>query len=487
MQTAKHTAAGTLPRLLAALTLLLVFFIFTRTAQDADMWWHLRAGKEMFEHKAILLTDQFSYTRSGEPWTNAFWLAELLFYALFRVGGFFALSLFTGLVGAATFLMIYRRLPGRPLLNVAIVVLAALTAAPIWGPRPQIISFFLVAWLDGWLDDRQRGLQRPLWILAPVFALWANLHGGWIWGILLLLAHLSGAVIQAAIDGKAAEAPPLRRDAGALLLWTTIAALAVGINPNGLALWKLPFHTVDVSLQIQEWLSPDFHRLDFHPFLWMLFALVIAARFSPPVRDWPALLKVIGFAYLTFVAQRNIAPFAIVAAPVLADWTAGALDAQVPARTASQASPWNRPLPQWLKTAVNVILLGSLAALALGRAYWLSLPAQVNDGVPAGAVDWIKRNQPQGRLFNSYNWGGYLTWELPGYPVFIDGRADLYGNEMISVWREIVSGSDDGLALLDEWDVRVVLLEPGWPVLNRLSQQGWEPAYRDEQSVIYTR
>ena len=409
------------------------------------MWWHLRAGKEMWEHRSILLVDQFSFTRAGQPWTNAFWLSELVFYVLYRLGGFFALSVFTALTGAATFLLINRRLPGRPFLNVAVVLLAALTASPIWGPRPQIISFFLVAWLDGWLADREQGRRRPLWILLPLFALWANLHGGWIWGILLLLAHIVGAVLNGALRYSTAENSPLRSRAGELLLWTGVAALAIGLNPNGLALWKLPFHTVDVSLQIQEWLSPDFHRPDFHPLLWMLFLLLITAKLSAPGRDWAALLKVIGFAYLTFIAQRNIAPFAIVSAPVLADWAGRALDGlRWPARVPRPAGS-DRPLPYWLTAAINLILLGGLASVTLVRAYWLSLPEQVERGVPAGAVTWIKINQPQGLLFNSYNWGGYLTWELPEYPVFIDGRADLYGDELISEWREIISGSDRGL------------------------------------------
>lgn len=113
MQKSHEQSTDALLHLLGAITFVLVFFILTRTAQDADMWWHLRAGREMFEQRAILLTDQFSYTRAGEPWTNAFWLSELLLYMLFRIGGSFALSLFTALVGAGTFLLIYRRLPGR--------------------------------------------------------------------------------------------------------------------------------------------------------------------------------------------------------------------------------------------------------------------------------------------------------------------------------------------------------------------------------------
>ncbi len=483
------SSAQPLRVLLGSLTFILVFFILTRTPQDADMWWHLRAGQEMVEQKTILLTDQFSYTRAGEPWTNAFWLSEILFYGLYRSGGFFAISLFVSLVGASTFLLIYRRLSGNPFLNSAVLLLAAITAAPIWGPRPQLISFFLLAWLDKWLVEHEMGKDRPLWILVPLFALWANLHGGWIWGFLLLLAHATGLVFH-----KALKIPLLEegnehawKNIGKMVLWTALGALAIGLNPNGLSLWKLPFLTIDVSLQIQEWLSPDFHRIDFQPLLWMVFLLLIAARFGAPGPDWIALFKVIGFAYLTFIAQRNIALFAIVAAPVLADWGNATLEKVKGFRPSGMYESLNRPLPARVTTLINGFILLLLFAFALLRTFWLTTPEKINAGVPASAVQWIKENQPGQRLFNSYNWGGYLIWTLPEYPVFIDGRADLYGKELIIQWREIASGKESSLALLDQWKINLILLEPDWPLIEKLPSYGWELLYVDEKSVVYGR
>jgi hypothetical protein len=478
-----------LKTLLGYLTFILVFFILTRTPQDADMWWHLRAGQEMWEQKTILLSDQFSYTRAGEPWTNAFWLSEIAFYLLYRTGGFFAISVFVSLVGGATFLLIYRRLSGNPFLNTAVLLLAAITAAPIWGPRPQIISFFLLAWLDKWLAERETGGNRPLWILVPLFAIWANLHGGWIWGFLLLSAHLVGAIIRTVLQASTPEAPPEQgwKNIGNLTLWTAAGALAVGLNPNGISLWRLPFHTLNVSLQIQEWLSPDFHRIDFHPMLWMIFLLLITARFAGPRPNWIALFKVIGFAYLTFISQRNIGPFAIVAAPVLSEWANAAVETLNKSRARLRSKQANKPLPSGAVILLNILIIGSLSAFALLRAYSLSMSEAVNEAVPSEAVAWIRKNRPQPQLFNSYNWGGYLIWSLPEYPVFIDGRADLYGDELIGEWRQIVNGTEKGLALLNERNVNLVLLEPGWPLIDELQLRGWELLYTDEKSVVYGR
>src|SRR5687767_8626051 len=229
MSSEDDTSSKAMKTLLGYLTFILVFFILTRTPQDADMWWHLRAGQEMWEQKTILLTDQFSYTRAGAPWTNAFWLSELFFFLLYRSGGFFAICLFVSIVGGATFLLLYRRLSGNPLLNTAVLLLAAITAAPIWGPRPQIISFFLLAILDRWLFEHETGKNRPLWVLVPFFALWANLHGGWIWGFLLLFAYIAGAITRLFLKSPIQENPTVKtlKIIGPLAFWTTLGALAI--------------------------------------------------------------------------------------------------------------------------------------------------------------------------------------------------------------------------------------------------------------------
>lgn len=121
------------------------------------------------------------------------------------------------------------------------------------------------------------------------------------------------------------------------------------------------------------------------------------------------------------------------------------------------------------------------------RAYSVSALQQVHSGLPLKAVEWIRVNQPEGRMFNAYNWGGYLQWELPEYPVFIDGRADLYGEKTINDWWSIVNATNQGLSLLDSWQVNFVVLEPGWPILERLNQDGWRVLYEDDIAVIMGR
>lgn len=462
----------TVLRLATFTAIALIFILLTRTPIDADLWWHLRAGQVMVEQKQILLNDIFSYTRPGAEWVNAFWISEILLYGIYATAGYFGLTFFVSLIGAITFYLISRRFVGTIFINSFLLILAAITAAPIWGPRPQILSFFLIAVLDDWLIHK-----RAKWFLILLFALWANIHGGWIWGFLLIIAHITGKIIEQLINQEKNW-----REIKSLIGWFALSALAIGLNPNGLALWNLPFQQINVSLQIQEWLSPDFHNISFHPFLWIIFLLLLSAPFSKK-QNWSQLFKVLGFAYLTFFSQRNIALFAIVTVPLLSDW----MNATLQHFQSDKRLKSTFQLPRPLRLLINSILVFALTITALGNVYLVSLPEKVDSNYPVKAIEWIKENQPQGNLFNSYNWGGYILWALPEYPAFIDGRADLYGNEIISQWQNVVSGNENAIQILDEWHVNVILIEPYWEVTKILESNGWEKVFEDEQAVIFIR
>lgn len=465
--------SNTVKNLVTFTSLALIFILLTRTPTDADLWWHLKAGQIMFEQKQILLTDIFSYTHTNADWVNAFWISEILFYCLYSIAGYFGITFFVSAIGALTFYLISRRLSANPFLNGFILILGAITAAPIWGPRPQILSFFLIALLDFWLASK-----RPHWFLFFLFAFWSNIHGGWIWGFLLLFAHIAGEVVH-----QLTHQEKNWNETKSLLGWSVLSTLAIGINPNGLPIWNLPFQQINVSLQIQEWLSPDFHRIDFHPFLWMIFLLIISAQFSKQ-QNWHQLFKTLGFAYLTFFSQRNIALFAIVAMPLLSNWMNATLQHF---QRDARLKP-SRELPHILRHSINSTLILSLGIVAFGNTYLVSLPEKVDSNYPTSAIEWMRKNQPQGNLFNSYNWGGYILWTLPEYPVFIDGRADLYGNEVISLWQNVVNADENAFEILEKWHINVIFIEPDWGIVKVLEENpDWEKTYQDEQSIIFIR
>jgi hypothetical protein len=106
---------------------------------------------------------------------------------------------------------------------------------------------------------------------------------------------------------------------------------------------------------------------------------------------------------------------------------------------------------------------------------------------PVAAVKWIDEHHPTGPMLNEYNWGGYLTWFLRDYPVFIDGRTDLYGDEIIGQWITVVQAGEGWQDILDRWKIRLILVEPGRPLANVLTDHGWKELYRDSQAVFFDR
>jgi hypothetical protein len=291
-----------------------------------------------------------------------------------------------------------------------------------------------------------------------------------------------------------------------LMLVGVICGFAALINPNGIRTWIEPFQTVGVSsLQkfIAEWASPDFHDLAQQSLLWLAFACAAAFGLSGRDLDGTDLVDYVLFGYMAFVARRNFGPFALVSAPILCRYLWPACQ-KVWSRFSEQQPAWtekmrrffsraNRQdvLPAAAHKAINLIIVGLLAFFSLIKVYTVSSPAvfaaYLPNNYPSQAVDWIEKHQPKGRMLSSYNWGGYLTWALPQYPVFLDGRTDLFNDEIIGEWIQVVNGQPGWQGILDKWGVNLVMLEPDRPVVGALERAGWKLLYTDKMAVIYGR
>jgi hypothetical protein len=490
-------------RFVLGVLLILIFAMAARTPLDSDMWWHLRAGEDTLRMGRPMTVDTFSHTRQGERWVNHSWLSQVLLYLLYQMGGYFALGAFVALLAALSFWLVSLQMDGPVLLRAFILIFAAMTAALVWSPRPQMTSlvFFglvgTILYLFKW-----RG-RDYLWAFIPVFILWSNLHGGYALGLLLIGAMIVGEVVNHALFRTGDEVVEWRR-IGRLVLWGILAGVVVVVNPNETAMWMIPFKTVGVSVLqefISEWTSPDFHQFVQQPFLWLLFATLAVAALSKRRIDGTELVSVIGFAYLALLARRNYGPFAMVAAPVLSrhlyallgEWgplAVGKLQDRSGALRKLFQRYQQRSLSAKAKKILNVVILLVLSLIAVVKLYAVTEPEFVEDQLkhlyPVEAVQWIEENQPAGELFNEYNWGGYLTWNMRAYPVFVDGRTDLYDDELLREYLEIRAGGEEYAESLQEYSVKLLLIEPGSGLAAQLESDGqWEAAYQDEQGMVY--
>ena len=464
-------------RLLTAIVFIAVFAMAIRYPAGADTWWHLRAGEWMLDHGQILTTDVFSFTRAGAPWIDHGWLAQLFWAGIFRLGGWQLLGLTLAAVVTATFAIVWKISDGNIFVKAFAVILAATASSIIWTVRPQMFSFLFTAIALMLLENfRRRG--KPLIPAFPaLMLLWVNVHGGFAIGFILLIIYLAGAVFnfQFSVFKK-------------LLAAFGVSLLVVPLNPNGWQMWLYPFRTVGIGALrafIAEWQSPDFHQPIVQVFLLLVLLLIAAIARNGKRMDWTDLALFGGWLTLSMFAVRNVAIFAVVSVPLLARYGTAALESQFGALRLGRPKPVSKPM-----AIVNWILLGLLLLATVGQAVAVLLPAAIaaaeRERFPADAVAFIRQNHPTGNMFNSYNLGGYLLYRLyPDYPVFVDGRTDLYDDAFLREYLRVLN-SDGWETVFRRYDIRLVVMESDAPLARALANNGWQQVFDNGNTVIFT-
>jgi len=214
----------------------------------------------------------------------------------------------------------------------------------------------------------------------------------------------------------------------------------------------------------------------------LILLLVAAYGTSRRVVSPEELLLVSGFLALALTAGRNIAIFALLSAPSIA----AHLDA---AFAPGADTRWGGEVPPRLARRLNIVLL-LLFVIAAGAKATIPLSQAANlraleERFPMGAIAYIRQQEPPGPLFNSYNWGSLILWELyPQYPSFVDGRTDLFNDEILQEYLDAWRGDSSWEDLFEAWGIRLVLVEPQAPIRWQLLRAGWKQVYEDDQAVV---
>lgn len=485
-----------------AITILALIAMAARFSVDSDTWWHLRAGQWMIENRQIIRVDQFSYTRMGVDWHYPGWIVEVLMDVIFRLFGPGGLNLWTAIMVSAAFGVLWLALSGGPLLRAFSIIFAATASAVYWAARPYLITFLLTAVFIWILEYRRQGKQNRQWWLPFLMVLWVNSHGGFIVGFLLwgafVVQELWDQGVMWSEKSKDPEVRPVRGISGgikplvSLLLVGMAMLLAVMVNPSGPEMLLYPFKTVGINVlqqYIQEWQSPNFHQVHVLSFALLLLLTFSLAGFSPKRLLVVEFLLLAGFGLLSLLAARNIALFAL-SAPLALTRHGAAIWQEFRERYPYLWSRWmpNHSPPRPVLNLGLVILF----TFAAGIKVWsVSSPASndnaLKKSMPVEAVSHIRNSQPEGRLFNDYDWGAFLLWALPEYPVFVDGRTDLYDDEIVGEWLQVVQASPGWEDVLDEWGINLILISPARPISLILEDSGWRLTYQDEIAWVFSR
>jgi len=446
----------------------------------SDMWWHVAAGRELLQTGTLWMVDDWSYTELGSDWLNHEWLADIIYYLWTYLWGIETLVYWKWLVVIATFTLLQlalARQSGNHFAGLACAGLAVAIAAPFIDVRPHLytlLNYCLLLYL-------LLGRRANPWILAPLFVVWVNLHGGFFFGLMAL-----GILI---FPWRDLSVPAVRSAFFIGLLCLVAAAL----NPSGIGTFLYPlkyaFDDTSPFRQLAEWQPPDapggIRSPLFFTFRWVALAGLV--YFFPPVyRRIPIPWEGIALTALTLAmamtSRRFIPIFAISLAVMLA--------------------PLVGLLLGWLRgRAVGV----AVACAALLWATWRMIPYPLQAGpafhylvaeytYPIDLMDFAVKNRLQGRLFSFYNWGGYVHWRTDGaLKVYIDGRADtLYDADTYNNYVAIMRSPPDWVARVEASGAQFMM----WPhtryagaeKLAQLQRTGrWRLVYRDIRGWLAVR
>jgi hypothetical protein len=459
-----------------------VFFLASKPLNDPDFWFHLKSGEYILSHHAFPTTDPFSFTFYGQHWIVHGWLSTVIFYLVQSRLGYNALIFLFALLVALTFWFVFRRCQAHPFVTGFAILLGVASISTNIGVRPRVFTLLLTSVFLLVLENYARRGGRMIWILIPLTALWANLHGGFFFGPAFIVLAMLGMALDKWVGNGQAEFWPRLRVMGIVALGSV---LAVVVNPYGLEMLFVPIRVLQTTVYkevVVDWLSPDFHRPEVFPFL-VLFLLTTAALALSPVRPKPSeLLLFIVTLYLSFNSQRNIAIFALVAVPLFANYAQHWLNA-TNLRRFFQDSLLAR------RSALGLVLLLPLILFAfkLKSTVYGEFRQQTMD-VPIKAVEYLKQNQITGNTFTDPNiWSNYLLWAMPSNPIFIDGR-DVYTEQFTREYLGIISGRSDWHEAFDRYGVRVVIVGPKSLLARKLHDAtDWQTVYEDEMTVVFTR
>jgi hypothetical protein len=346
------------------------------------------------------------------------------------------------------------------------------------------------------LENYRLKRSKHLFLLIPAMVIWVNSHPGFAMGFILLSIYFIDELLSSSIKFPLRNSSAFREsirnsNIGHFLSMAAFLLIAASMNPAGPQILVFPFETISIGILrdfIQEWQSPNFHDAVMQPFIWTVILLFVVLAYSKKQKAISEILLISIFAYLALLAGRNVALFALAAAPVLSRHLD---DVMTRIGNTWGLSLFKDHIPNRLQKILNNLILITVVLLSIIKIGQV-IPAKNNlehfqDILPVEATDFLNANPQQGHLFNSYNWGGYLIWQLNNMPVYIDGRTDLYGDELIGEWLSIVGAEDGWQDKLERWKIELILLEPHWPLIRVLEANQWNLLRKFEGALLFEK
>jgi hypothetical protein len=468
-----------------------------------DFGWHLKAGEHIWATKSIPTQDIFTYIAEGRRWVDSHWLFQLVLHGAHSAGGIPGVVLLRVVVVAATFALLISTSYRREYLPVSILVclLALFVSHQRFLIRPEVVSLLFLAVFFRFIERFPEHPRLSLAAIPLCQVIWTNMHGLHALGAIFLGAYLAGEALQVLAHRfwpRIPDAPTRPRE-----LWQkgglfALVLLALLVNANGVdgilypyKIWSELRGEVPYFPNLEELRSPfSVTKPILHPVVFYKAFLVVSILAC--AGQWRRfrlahLLPYLVFLYLSTLALRNMALFAVVATPVTIHNLHSILDLLRDRRSGG------------FVTERRVAVATAFSALALAAGVWAAavsnqLWAQVHwrrsfgVGVsayfPSELVAYLRNIE--GNLFNSPDLGGYLTWQMyPDKKVAMDGRWEVYGAALPRVLRAYRSPTAFA-RLAEKHDISAVVLGETQPAVTMAKWLRKSPAWEQTKSTRHT-
>lgn len=464
--------------LICLFAIVAAFCVRPRHSADEDLWWHLRTGAWILQHRVAPIEDVFGSSTSGKPWIAYTWLFDVLVAKLFDGGGLRSILGLTTLltIGFVASVVLLLSRHGRMLRAIGMAVLVAVATAPLITPRPWLFTcIFFVLELYFLMQARERCNAGWLLPVVPLLALWANVHIQFIYGLGVIGLFALERPIASLMNWPITEGQLRSR-----WLWAVLAAagLATLLNPYGWRLYSVvaqyatqaaPLQYIQEMQPMQFRSAPDWTVL----FLacWAPFALAGSKQKSALM-----LCLLVVSIWFGFRTGRDVWFPAVISALAIVSSNEGA----GPVRRRVSVISWSIAVPVTLALAFGLVNSEASSPKILQK--------DVDTRFPEGAVSYIRENNMQGPLYNSFGWGGYLMWLLPRMPVSIDGRANLYGDARLIRSTETLRANRNWSSDPELMAANTIILERDCPLVSVLrSDSRFRMVYDDEVASVFQR
>ncbi|MGC1679623.1 MAG: hypothetical protein WA740_18995 [Candidatus Binataceae bacterium] len=478
-----------------ALVLIAIMITDSVRVADPDLFGHLRFGQQILLAGHLPRVDTYSYSMPGLPWISHEWLSDVLIAWFYRHGGVVGLKLMKlGCTAAIVVLLLeaMRQTGASAVTQISIMLLASIRLSAQMQFRPQIFTYLLLAAILMLLArDNFRG-RAPLWITAPMLALWANLHGGFVIGLGAIGLY---AIVRGGQDLAAGHGPTRFFHLAAV---TSACIVATVITPYGVGSWLSVLHTIGNPTMlgaINEWqplirATIAEHHIAQVPFLYDLsvFGIYIGAMSAIAIAPGTDDLALVAIAAVliasAFVQVRNV-PLGIMAAMIpLARHTTLALRTRH-ARRSCETTASRRGI-----TLAGEIVI-AIAAFALAAETGLfSGTLDLTEAYPAGALAFMRTHDLSGNMLCEYSWNDYVIFhEWTRDKVFLDSRFEMvYPRRIIEAYLAFAFDRAGASRTLNGFPNDFVLINPKTVAANAMARAAhWSVIYSDSNSSLYAR